>query len=126
MSDTKRILVIEEDLRASEYLMDLLGYFGYVGESVSSCSGAFRVLRDRHFDALLLNRWVEDGPGDRVLEWLQNQQRDESVIVMDQMADYDQLVDLVNRGATDLIPIPVEPAHLKRSLEIAVGEKVKG
>jgi DNA-binding NtrC family response regulator len=113
------ILVMDDDPHVCDYLKDILEYFGYEVECVQSCSGAMQELKHRSFDGLLLDIWMDDGRGDGILDWLRERGQMVPVVMMSGLADHDLWVDLINRGAADLIPKPIAPDQLRRILKLA-------
>lgn len=114
------VLIMDDDAGCCSYLRDLLTFFGYEAEAVSSTREAIDRLQNRKFSALLLDYYMPDIPGGEVMEWLRQQGRHEPVIMMSGMADYEMLIELVGKGATDLLSKPVQPSQLKKALEIVM------
>lgn len=123
MKTRKSILLMEEDDQTKACLQDMIRYYGMEADSVDSCAAAMRRLTEHAYDGLVLNMWMQDGTGCDVLTWLRQNGRHEPVVVISEDADYDQWIDLVNRGASDLLLKPVEPSQLKRALQMAMGEE---
>lgn len=121
MNHTKQILVMDDDPCACACLSDMIRFYGFTVECVSSCQSARHRLGEKKYDGLLLDLWMPDGTGGELLTWLRANGRNEPVVVMSEDADYDQYIDLVNKGAADLIPKPVESKPLKRALQLAMG-----
>lgn len=123
MNTKKSILIMDDDLCTSAFLSDLIRFYGFEVECVESCLAAKRRLVEKTFEGLVLDMWMADGTGRELLTWLRENGRVEPVVMMSANADYDQWIDLVNRGASDLLAKPVEPLQLKRALQMAMGEK---
>lgn len=121
MNNGKSILLMEEDAPSGAFLADLIRYYGMDVECVDSCAAAMNRLTESAYDGLVLNMWMADGTGRDLLTWLRANGRQEPVVVMSEDADYDQWIDLVNRGASDLLPKPVDPHQFKRALQMAMG-----
>lgn len=113
---------MDDDPHVCAYLEDLLRYFGYGVDCVQSCKSARKRVELRRYDGFLMDLWMADGRGDQMLDWLREQGHIQPVVMMSGLADYDLWIDLVNKGAADLIPKPVQPAQLKRVLELAFAE----
>ena len=113
------ILVLDDDPYVCEYLRDLLERFGYEVEFVQSYRGALTCLQRKSFDGLLLDVWIGEERADRILEWLREQDLAIPVVMMSAMGDYDLWIDLVNRGAADLIAKPIQPHQLQRTMKLA-------
>ena len=114
---------MDDDAGCCSYLRDLLIYFGYEADVVSSTREAIERLESRSFSALLLDYYMPDIPGGEVMDWLHKHERREPVIMMSGMADYEMLIELVGKGATDLLAKPVQPSQLKRALEIVMNAR---
>lgn len=123
MNLKKSILVMDDDPCMCACLSDLIRFYGFNVECVSSCQSARRCVDEKAYDGLLLNMWMDDGTGCELLAWMRANGHQEPVVVMSVDADYDQWIDLVNKGAADLISKPVDPKQLKRSLQLAMGEE---
>ena len=121
METDKQILIMDDDPHVCDYLTDLIHYFGLEVECVHACDSALHRLKEKTYDALLLDRWMEDGQGDAILDWLRENRREERAIIMSVLADYDMWMELMDKGAVDLLSKPVQPAQLKRALQLALG-----
>lgn len=121
MSSRKCILVMDDDPSACDHLAHQIKFFGFGVECVNSREDALTRLGEKSFDAVLLDQWVKDGCSEEILKWLKDQGRPDPVVMMSSMADYDVWIDLMNKGAADLIAKPVEAAQLKRALQMAMG-----
>ena len=118
---------MDDDPRVCADLSDLIRYFGVRrGNAWNPASRPGWRLADNTYDGLLLNMWMEDGTGRELLTWLRANGRTEPVVVMSATADYDQWIDLVNKGAADLLPKPVDSTQLKRALQMALGCQRRG
>ncbi len=117
--EPKRILVVDDDAHTCTYLHELLTSFGYGAETVLSCQEARQRITQGKYDLYLLDIWLEDGRGDDVLSWLRQQGHQQPVVMISGMADYDVWIDLVNKGAFDLVAKPIQHAQLRRVLDNA-------
>ena len=126
MTRQKQILLMDDDPHVCAYLEDLLRYYGYGVDCAQSCKAARKRVETRAYDGYLMDLWMADGRGDQMLDWLREQGHAEPVVMMSGLADYDLWIDLVNKGAADLIPKPIQPAQLKRVLELAFAESHAG
>jgi DNA-binding response OmpR family regulator len=118
--DNRRILVLDDDPYVCSYVTDLLRHFGYDVDCAQTLEGAIRQLRSRPYDGLLVDYFMPGDNGMRLLAWLKQEERTEPAIMMSEMADYDLMIELVNKGAADLIPKPVQPGQLKYTLEMTL------
>lgn len=123
MGDKMCILIMDDDPYIRAYLADVLRHFGFEVDQAGSCQGVIRRLEKRSYDGLLLDQWAGDGCGEQVLDWLRRSGREEPVIMMSALADYDLWIKLMNKGVADLLAKPVQPSQLKRSLQLAMGDR---
>ncbi len=115
-----RILVMDDDAAECAQLFQLLNLLGYIAECALTCADAEHSLEQRAFEAVILADEVADGHAGAVLDWLRQQGRREPAIVVSRWADYDLLIECVNRGAVDLLARPVTRETLERALRLAL------
>lgn len=123
MDSGKSILVLDDDPRACAYLGDLLRHAGFAVDVEHSCKTAIKRLGEKSYDAILTDQWPAGGCGESVIHWLKAHDRRDPLIVMSALADYDLWIDLVNKGAADLLSKPVQPNQLYRALQLAMGAR---
>ncbi len=109
--------------KRSDNLAHQIRFFDFGVECVDSIEAALTRLSEKSYDALRVDQWMKDGCSEKILKWLKDQGRLDPVVMMSSMADYDVWIDLVNKGAADLIPKPVGDAQLKRALKVAMGDR---
>ncbi|MCL5269588.1 MAG: response regulator, partial [bacterium] len=125
MEGAKRILVIDDDPNVCLYLEELVGKLGYGVETALTCREAIARLNESVYDGLLLDIYLEDGRGDEILDWLSSHRRRDPAIMMSGLADYSLLTDVVEKGAADLIPKPIQPSVLRRTLRLIVDQRIR-
>jgi DNA-binding NtrC family response regulator len=123
MNDEKTILIMDDDPYACAVLEEVVGRLGYLIECACDSAAAIGRLQGRHYDGIILDAWLEHEGGDRVLGWVREQSRSEPIIMMSDTPTDDLWVDVINRGATDLIAKPIQAAQLQRTLRMAVEKK---
>jgi DNA-binding NtrC family response regulator len=123
MNTEKTILIMDDDPYACSLLEDVMRGSGYVVEWAKNSAEAIVCLKQRRYEGIILDAWLELEQGESVLSWVKRQQRAEPVIMMSDTPSDDLWVDLINKGAADLIAKPFQPAQIKRTLRMAVEKK---
>lgn len=120
----RQILVVDESTAELETMREQFAALGMETERAGSLSEAIARLQTRTYDAVLADLWMEQGAGARLLCWMKEAGRAEPVLLMAEGADYDLMIEYINKGAVDLVARPVEAAELRRSLNLATGEQL--
>ena len=120
MNTEKTILIMDDDPYASALLEGIVRRFGYLVECAINCDEAIGRLKQRRYDGVILDAWLEHEQGEKVLGWVRTEQRAEPIIMMSDTPNDELWVELIDKGAVDLIAKPVQPAQVKRTLQLAV------
>jgi len=121
----ERILLVEDDPRLAEMLLEYLGQAGF-GVTVASLGAtALERLNDAQYDAVILDLMLPDMDGLEVCRRLRAQ-RDTPVLMLTARGDaVDRIVGL-ELGADDYLPKPFEPRELLARLRAIVRRHVRG
>jgi two-component system phosphate regulon response regulator OmpR len=121
----ERILLVEDDPRLAEMLLEYLGQAGF-GVTVSSLGAtALERLNEADYDAVVLDLMLPDMDGLEVCRRLRAQ-RDTPVLMLTARGDaIDRIVGL-ELGADDYLPKPFEPRELLARLRAIVRRRVRG
>ena len=121
MPAKQSFLIMTEEPHVAAYLDGLArNHFGHNAEHANSCIDAIHKLEQRSYAVLLLDMWMSNGDGETVLDWVRAEEREEPVIMMCEGGDYDLWLDLLNKGATDLVSKPIQPSEMKRVIRWAL------
>ena len=123
MNLDKTILVMDDDIYACAMLEDVVRGYGYLVDCARNSAEAIDHLRQRQYDGIILDAWLEEEQGRSVMQWMRRQRRSEPVIMMSETPSDELWVDVINRGASDLIAKPVQAAQIKRTLLMAIERK---
>jgi len=121
----ERILLVEDDPRLAEMLLEYLGQAGF-GVTVASLGATtLERLNDAQYDAVILDLMLPDMDGLEVCRRLRAQ-RDTPVLMLTARGDaVDRIVGL-ELGADDYLPKPFEPRELLARLRAIVRRHVRG
>jgi two-component system phosphate regulon response regulator OmpR len=121
----ERILLVEDDARLAEMLLEYLGQAGF-GVTVASLGAtALERLSEAPYDAVILDLMLPDMDGLEVCRRLRIQ-RDTPVLMLTARGDaIDRIVGL-ELGADDYLPKPFEPRELLARLRAIVRRRVRG
>lgn len=116
MESPKSILIVDDEPNVCAYLKDLLDYFGYETAFALTCKEAINHLKQRAYDCVLIDMYMRNESGEVVLRWLRSMGRTDPVIMMCSMPHYEMRIDLIFKGAADLLGKPVQPTQLRQVL----------
>jgi two-component system phosphate regulon response regulator OmpR len=121
----ERILVVEDDLRLADMLLEYLGQAGF-GVTVASLGAtALEKLSDTDYDAVVLDLMLPDIDGLNVCRQLRAKY-DTPVLMLTARGDaVDRIVGL-ELGADDYLPKPFEPRELVARLRAIMRRRVRG
>src|SRR6202030_4869681 len=121
----ERILLVEDDPRLAEMLLEYLGQAGF-GVTVASLGAtALERLNDAQYDAVILDLMLPDMDGLEVCRRLRAQ-TDTPVLMLTARGDaIDRIVGL-ELGADDYLPKPFEPRELLARLRAIMRRRVRG
>ncbi|MEN6625283.1 MAG: response regulator [Candidatus Sumerlaeia bacterium] len=112
------LLVIDDDLRACQYLSDVLLHIGYRASFAHSWTSAMKALQQNKFDIMLLDETMAHRQGEYLIAGLREHGHGQPVIIMSPMADT-LLVDWTGLGADSIIRKPTSPSRLKETIQCA-------
>lgn len=112
-----RILVVEDDPNAAEFVASGLRQEGFTVEHVASGPDALHMATSEHFDAIVLDRNIPGIDGLAVLRALRAAQRDTPIIILSALAHADERINGLKAGADDYIGKPFSFSELHLRLE---------
>jgi two-component system response regulator HydG len=118
------VLVVDDDTMVTSELRWLLESRHYAFECADSVEGALRALATHTFDAVLLDMYLPDGEGLRILDRALESDPPPAVLMMTARAEIRGAVAAIRRGAVDYLEKPLDledlGVRLDRALENAV------
>jgi len=115
-----KVLIIEDDATASEYLKKALTESGHVVDAVGDgLQGLNRAMQDS-YDALIVDRMLPSLDGLSVIETLRKAERDMPVLIVSALGDVDERVRGLRSGGDDYLVKPYAFAELLARLEVLV------
>ncbi len=123
MSETARILIIEDEPDTRANLCDLLELFGLDPFAVGSGGEALAHPELGSADVILLDRKLPDLQADDLLPLLRERLPDTDVIVATAHADLDGTIAALRNGAADYLIKPINPDALRISIERCLEQK---
>jgi two-component system phosphate regulon response regulator OmpR len=121
----ERILLVEDDPRLAEMLLEYLGQAGFGVTVAALGASALERLNEAQYDAVILDLMLPDMDGLEVCRRLRAQS-DTPVLMLTARGDaIDRIVGL-ELGADDYLPKPFEPRELLARLRAIVRRRVRG
>lgn len=112
-----RILVVEDDLSAAEYLAGGLRQEGFTVEHVAAGPDALHMATAEPFDAIILDRNLPGIDGLSVLRALRAAQKDMPIIILSALAHADERINGLKAGADDYLGKPYSFSELHLRLD---------
>lgn len=106
-----RVLLVEDDTRLAEMLVDYLAGFEVEVQRTESIKGAWTQLRSGAFEALLLDAMLPDGDGFELCRQLRAESDLPILMITARGDEGDRIVGL-ELGADDYLPKPFNPREL--------------
>jgi two-component system phosphate regulon sensor histidine kinase PhoR len=117
---TPRILVVDDEVRIREACRLVLEGCGYGVSLAATGAIGLELIRDQHFDIILLDLMMPELSGFDVLAQVKTLHPDTVVIVITGYATLEHSVDAMKKGAFDFIPKPFTPEHLRVTIAKAI------
>lgn len=115
--DTLSILLVEDDKLINRAWTLGLNHSGYLVVSVVAVKAAQMLLRERKFDAAIIDVNLEDGSGLELLRWIKVENLKIITLIVTARQDQEAAVQALQRGATEFIRKPVGPVELTTRLD---------
>lgn len=112
-----RILVVEDDPSAAEFVVKGLRQDGYTVELVATGPDALHMATSEHFDAIILDRNLPGLDGLSVLRALRGAQKSTPIIILSALAHADERVNGLKAGADDYLGKPFSFSELQIRLD---------
>jgi two-component system OmpR family response regulator len=112
-----RILVVEDDANAAEFVAKGLRQEGLTVEHVATGPDALHMATSEHFDAIVLDRNLPGIDGLAVLRALRAAQKDTPILILSALAHADERITGLRAGADDYLGKPFSFSELHLRLE---------
>ncbi|HIP07759.1 MAG TPA: response regulator [Mariprofundaceae bacterium] len=113
-TSSKHILIVEDDASIARLIDIHLQREGYQTTLCDDGLDAQKLLKDNHYDALVLDRMIPGKRGLDVLRWLRGQEKTSllPVLMVTALTMTDERIRGLNEGADDYLGKPFEPNEL--------------
>lgn len=125
MSDTRRVLVVEDDEPVQRLISRALEREGFAVVSVADASSAQSALTDGEFDLVILDLRLPDADGLDVLGQVRETRDVPTIIVSGRGAEGDRVLGLTS-GADDYMVKPFSPRELVARVQAVLRRTVPG
>lgn len=115
--DEVRLLVVEDDTRLSEVLVDNLQKSGFVADAVHCARQAHGVLQDIAYDAVILDRGLPDGDGIELLQQIRSRGSNVPILILTARDAVEDRVEGLDHGADDYLIKPFATEELVSRLK---------
>jgi OmpR-family two-component system manganese-sensing response regulator len=117
-NDTKgHILFVDEDTDICDMMCTLLDRAGYQAVAVSSISEGFQYAKNRNFDLILLDWFLEDGTGIDLCKRIRHIDEQTPIFFYTGVAYPQELKKALEAGAQGYFIKPVDTAMLMQTME---------
>ncbi len=123
MSNIDKVLIVDDDHRMCDSLKELLRCKSYELEKSNSAKEAIEYLEKDIFDLVLLDIFMPDENGYKVMDYITSQSLDTLVIIMTGHASVESAIEALRKGAYDYLKKPFEPEELLARVENALNHK---
>jgi two-component system OmpR family response regulator len=118
-----KILLIEDDATASEYLGNALSESGHVVDTVADGMKGLNRAMDEPYDILIVDRMLPSLDGLSVIETLRKAGRETPVLIVSALSDVDERVRGLRAGGDDYLTKPFAYAELLARVEVLAHRK---
>lgn len=108
-----RILVVDDEERIRDACTMVLEEEGYELASADNAERGLQMIKENHFDVVLLDLMMPNVSGLEILPQLKEQHPDTAVIVITGYATVEHSIEAMKKGAFDFIPKPFSPDQLR-------------
>lgn len=112
-----RVLVVEDDPSAAEYVINGLRQEGFTVEPAATGPDALHMATSEAFDAIVLDRNLPGIDGLSVLKALRAAQKDTPILILSALAHADERINGLRAGADDYLGKPFAFSELHLRLE---------
>ncbi len=118
-----RLLLVDDDPMVLGSLCELLDDFGYVLVTARCAAEAIDLLDKYPFDLALLDLQLPDHTGHAIMDHINTQRIDVTVVVLSGVAETEGAVGALKRGAYDYLRKPYDRRELFKTIENALQQR---
>ena len=122
-SRTARLLVVDDEPRMRQSLVDLVRLQGYEADSAENGRVAIQRLKEAAYDLVLLDLFMPDIDGYAVMQHMVEHYPKTSVIVVSGDSTIQAAIHALRNGAYDFLRKPYEPEELFKTVENALNKR---
>ena len=121
-----RILIVEDDIEASQYLVKAFRETGHVADTASDGLEGYDRGRDETYDVLVIDRMLPKMDGLSVIGGLRAQRVSTPVLILSALGQVDDRVKGLRAGGDDYLPKPYAFSELLARVEVLARRKHGG
>ncbi len=121
-----RILLIEDDLEAADYLVKSLKEVGHVVEHAGDGELGFVMAQDGGYDVLVIDRMLPKRDGISIITELRKSGDQTPVLILSALGQVDDRVSGLRAGGDDYLPKPYAFSELLARIEVLCRRRVSG
>ncbi|MBA2689529.1 MAG: EAL domain-containing protein [Burkholderiales bacterium] len=118
-----KLLVVDDELRMRQSLVDLVRLQGYQADTADSGHTAIQRLAESTYDLVLLDLFMPDTDGYAVMQHMVEHHPKVAVIVVSGDGTIQAAIRALRSGAYDFLRKPYEPEELFKTIENALGKR---
>ncbi|BBF93521.1 response regulator transcription factor [Blastochloris tepida] len=112
-----RILVIEDDIAAAEYIVKAFSESGHLADHAADGEEGLHMAREGDYDVLVVDRMLPKRDGLSVIETLRAEDRQTPVLILSALGQVDDRVRGLRAGGDDYLPKPYAFSELLARVE---------
>src|SRR5690349_6635061 len=116
--NSMRLLIIEDDRDAAEYLVKALREVGHVADCAVDGEEGLALASDGHYDVLIVDRMLPKIDGLSVIGTLRTKEVDTPVLILSALGQVDDRVKGLRAGGDDYLPKPYSFSELLARVEV--------
>jgi two-component system OmpR family response regulator len=121
-----KILLIEDDLEAANYLLKSLKEVGHVAEHASDGESGMTMAQDGGYDVLIIDRLLPKKDGISIITDLRNGGDQTPVLILSALSQVDDRVTGLRAGGDDYLSKPYAFSELLARIEVLSRRRISG
>jgi len=106
--ERKRLLVVDDDILIVDLFRMALEDEGYIVETAFTGEQALKAMKSAKFDLVILDIFLPDVKGDRVVERIREKNNDVRIIIVTGYETYARCVDVLKLGVSEILVKPIK------------------
>ncbi|MDH5200682.1 MAG: response regulator [Candidatus Bathyarchaeota archaeon] len=108
MDKRKRLLVVDDDVLIVDFFRMALEDEGYTVETAFTGEQALKAVKSTKFDLVILDIFLPDIKGDRIVEKIREENNDVRIILITGHETYARCVDVLKLGISEILVKPIK------------------